>query len=438
MMKRRILMTAAAAMLAVSLLLGGCGSRKADSPAYDGYEESYEDGGAGNGANYNNTEAAYDEASEEDYDVAAEEAYAADEAAGAEEKSATESRKEDGQSTDPGQEQKLVYTCNLTIETLEFQETSDAVRKSITKYDGIIENENTSDSDRYWYRDGNRQQAAKETYMTIRIPSEHYEEFLTDLEGSGGKITQISKSVENITKSYNDQSVLIESLEKQEKRLLAMMDEAETIEDMIAVEARLTEVQTQLNQARTQLSYMDSQVSYSTIYLYIDEVADYSSHDEQSFGEEILEAIGDSWKSFCSALKDLLILFIYILPFLLLLALLIYVLVRLIRWLLKKRKDKKGGNGGSGGRPARKGSLLARTPAAKSDVQQPDRTPAEAPGIKAEEAGNSDENSGAEPVPTEQPAADKAGPADTPEKETAQAARADQDPDPEETGPDGE
>ena len=437
MMKRRILMTAAAAMLAVSLLLGGCGSRKADSPAYDGYEESYEDGGAGNGANYNNTEAAYDEASEEDYDVAAEEAYAADEAAGAEEKSASKSGKEEGQ-TDPGQEQKLVYTCNLTIETLEFQETSDAVRKSITKYDGIIENENTSDSDRYWYRDGNRQQAAKETYMTIRIPSEHYEEFLTDLEGSGGKITQISKSVENITKSYNDQSVLIESLEKQEKRLLAMMDEAETIEDMIAVEARLTEVQTQLNQARTQLSYMDSQVSYSTIYLYIDEVADYSSHDEQSFGEEILEAIGDSWKSFCSALKDLLILFIYILPFLLLLALLIYVLVRLIRWLLKKRKDKKGGNGGSGGRPARKGTLLARTPAAKSDVQQPDRTPAEAPGIKAEEAGNSDENSGAEPVLTEQPAADTAEPADTPEKEAAQAARADQDPDPEETGPDGE
>ena len=437
MMKRRILMTAAAAMLAVSLLLGGCGSRKADSPAYDGYEESYEDGGAGNGANYNNTEAAYDEASEEDYDVAAEEAYAADEAAGAEEKSASKSGKEEGQ-TDPGQEQKLVYTCNLTIETLEFQETSDAVRKSITKYDGIIENENTSDSDRYWYRDGNRQQAAKETYMTIRIPSEHYEEFLTDLEGSGGKITQISKSVENITKSYNDQSVLIESLEKQEKRLLAMMDEAETIEDMIAVEARLTEVQTQLNQARTQLSYMDSQVSYSTIYLYIDEVADYSSHEEQSFGEEILEAIGDSWKSFCSALKDLLILFIYILPFLLLLALLIYVLVRLIRWLLKKRKDKKGGNGGSGGRPARKGTLLARTPAAKSDVQQPDRTPAEAPGIKAEEAGNSDENSGAEPVLTEQPAADTAEPADTSEKEAAQAARADQDPDPEETGPDGE
>ena len=438
MMKRRILMTAAAAMLAVSLLLGGCGSRKADSPAYDGYEESYEDGGAGNGANYNNTEAAYDEASEEDYDVAAEEAYAADEAAGAEEKSATESRKEDGQSTDPGQEQKLVYTCNLTIETLEFQETSDAVRKSIAKYDGIIENENTSDSDRYWYRDGNRQQATKETYMTIRIPSEHYEEFLTDLEGTGGKITQISKSVENITKSYNDQSVLIESLEKQEKRLLAMMDKAETIEDMIAVEARLTEVQTQLNQARTQLSYMDSQVSYSTIYLYIDEVADYSSHEEQSFGEEILEAIGDSWKSFCSALKDLLILFIYMLPFLLLLALIIYVLVRLIRWLLKKRKDKKGGNGGSGGRQARKGTLLARRPAAKSAVQQPDRIPEDSPDIKAEEAGNADENSAAEPVPTEQPAADTAGPADTPEKEAAQAARSDQDPDPEETGPDGE
>ena len=437
MMKKRILMTAAAAVLTASLLLGGCGSQRADSPSYDGYEDPYDGGSAQNGADYSR-EADYDEAAEEEYDVAPEEAYAADEAAGAEEKSAAESRKEEGQDAGSGQEQKLVYTCNMTIETLEFQETSDAVRKSIAKYGGIIENENTSDSDRYWYRDERGQQATKETYMTIRIPSEHYEEFLTDLEGTGGKITQISKSVENITKSYNDQSVLIESLEKQEKRLLAMMDKAETIEDMIAVEARLTEVQTQLNQARTQLSYMDSQVSYSTVYLNIDEVADYSRHEEQSFGEELLEAIGDSWKSFCSALKDLLILFIYMLPFLLLLALLIYILVRLIRWLLKKRKDKKGGNGGSGGRPARKGTLLARRPAAKSPVQQPDRNPAEAPDIKAEETGNSDENSVAEPAPTEQPAADTAESADTPEKEAAQAVRSAQDPAPEETGPDGE
>ena len=326
MIKKRILMTAAAAVLTASLLLGGCGSQRADSPSYDGYEDPYDGGSAQNGADYSR-EADYDEAAEEEYDVAPEEAYAADEAAGAEEKSAAESRKEEGQDAGSGQEQKLVYTCNMTIETLEFQETSDAVRKSIAKYGGIIENENTSDSDRYWYRDERGQQATKETYMTIRIPSEHYEEFLTDLEGTGGKITQISKSVENITKSYNHQSVLIESLEKQEKRLLAMMDKAETIEDMIAVEARLTEVQTQLNQARTQLSYMDSQVSYSTVYLNIDEVADYSRHEEQSFGEELLEAIGDSWKSFCSALKDLLILFIYMLPFLLLLALLIYILV---------------------------------------------------------------------------------------------------------------
>ena len=123
------------------------------------------------------------------------------------------------------------------------------------------------------------------------------------------------------------------------------------------------------------------------------------------------------------------------LPFLLLLALLIYILVRLIRWLLKKRKDKKGGNGG---RPARKGTLLARRPGVKSAVQQPDRNLAEAPDIKAEETGNSDENSVAEPAPTEQPAADTAESADTPEKEAAQAVRSDQDPAPEETGPDGE
>ena len=71
---------------------------------------------------------------------------------------------------------------------------------------------------------------------------------------------------------YNDQSILIESLEKQETRLLEMMDKAETIEDMITIESRLSEVQTQLNQARNTLAGYDTDIDYSTINVQIEEV----------------------------------------------------------------------------------------------------------------------------------------------------------------------
>lgn len=55
-----------------------------------------------------------------------------------------------------------------------------------------------------------------------------------------------------------------------------MLKSADKIEDMITVEARLTEVQTELNKQKTLLSSMDMDVDYSTINLNIEEVLEYS------------------------------------------------------------------------------------------------------------------------------------------------------------------
>ena len=174
--------------------------------------------------------------------------------------------------------------------------------------------------------------------ITVRVPSAKYREFLGLLEGTEGKITNKSEFVQNITKRYNDQSILIESLETQEKRLMEMMDKAETIEDMIAVESRLSEVERQLNSYKTDLSQMDKDVEFSTVYIDLQEVKRYTETVEKTtFREKLGFAFEDAISSFRDFCEGVILFVVRNFPFLIIFAI---IAALIIRWLAKRRAQK--------------------------------------------------------------------------------------------------
>ena len=223
---------------------------------------------------------------------------------------------------------KLVYTGSLNIETLSYEETVSAVRERINAYHGIIEQENAWDNDRSWvYTDGRERSNNRSLSMTVRIPTASFDAFMNDMDGTG-KITSRSQGVDNISRRYNDNSIEIEAVEKQQARLLEMMDAAETVEEMILVEERLSEVQTRLNQKKSYRSSMDTDVEYSTIYLNINEVQKYTPVDNRlhidGFWEKVTETFTYSWTFFVYFLEELTLVLIHLFPFLLVGGLLIY------------------------------------------------------------------------------------------------------------------
>ena len=241
--------------------------------------------------------------------------------------------------TESDTEQKLVYSANLSLQTLSYEETAKGIRDLVKKYKGIIESESESDSNWNWYRSSDSDPKMT-LYLTIRIPTEHYEDFLAGLEGSG-RVVSRNVWVDNITRSYYDQKAVLKGLELQEERLLSMMEKAETIEDMIAVEARLTEVQTQLNQARTKLSGMDFDVAYSTVNLSLEEVTRYVPQEtSSSFLDRLKETCIDAGYTFLGALQSLLFAFIYLLPYAAAL-LILFLIVRFLYRRAKARRQKK-------------------------------------------------------------------------------------------------
>lgn len=240
-------------------------------------------------------------------------------------------------------EQKLIYTADITIQTQTFQDTFNAVKDAITKVGGFVESESTTDSAWNWYySDYRKSNGTLRSYITVRVPSAKYREFLSLIEGTDGKVTSKSEYVQNITKRYNDQSILIESLEKQETRLLEMMDKAETIEDMITIESRLSEVQTQLNQARNTLAGYDTDIDYSTINVQIEEVLQYKSNVvQQTFLERLGNTFSRSWRDFGEFMQDLILAIVYLLPAIIVIVIILVILRPFLKKWGAKRKEKR-------------------------------------------------------------------------------------------------
>ena len=238
--------------------------------------------------------------------------------------------------------QKLVYTCNISMETLFFDETTSAIKDLVKHYGGFIEADTITDNARNWYYDDYYKSYATLTeYVTIRIPSKNYEAFLNGVSEQG-KVTKRSENVENITKNYNDTATLIATLQKEKEMLLEMMDMCTSIDEMITVETRLSAVSKELAVYQRNMDSMNMDVAYSTVTLTINEVVQYSPepYEEPTYLEQVAEAIADSADVFLEFLADFSIAMIYALPFLVLIAIIVFILIKILKAIIKKHANK--------------------------------------------------------------------------------------------------
>ena len=226
--------------------------------------------------------------------------------------------------------QKIVYTGNLSIQTLEYDKSAASIRKKIKDAGGFSEAESESDNDYYWYNYNSGSRNTRYLSITARIPSEKFEEFINSLSGDG-KIMNRSVNAENISQVYANKETYKKSLEKEQERLLEMMDKAETIEDMITVESRLSEVERQLNVYKTDLAQMDKDVEFSTIYIELKEVKRYTEEvNSTTFGEELKYAFEDAINSFRNFCEGIVLFVVRNFPYLIILAVILALIIRAI------------------------------------------------------------------------------------------------------------
>ncbi len=234
---------------------------------------------------------------------------------------------------------KLIRNANMDVETEEFDTLIVTVEERVKSLGGYMENYQTSKNSKY-YGGGISNRWAS---MTIRIPAVSYEQFVNEVSAVSNVLNR-NESVQDVTLQYVDLESHKKVLLTEQERLLELLEKAENIEDIIAIESRLSEVRYQIESMESQLRTYDNMVDYSTIYLSVNEVTQLTPVQEQSVGEKIGTGFVKSCKTLGTGLLNLFIGIIVASPFLILVAVIIVVTLVIIKLCVKIKNRKKKKN----------------------------------------------------------------------------------------------
>ena len=227
---------------------------------------------------------------------------------------------------------KLIQTATMQIETENLDAVLGQIDSRIAQLGGYVENSNVQNGSAY---SSKRYRSAS---LTIRIPAEDLDAFI-DQVGEISNIVSSQKKVEDVTLTYVATESRMKALQAEEERLLELMIKAETLNDLLTVEKRLTEVRTELEQVTSALRVFDNQVDYATIQLSISEVKEFTDTTEpETIWERISIGFLTSLKGVGDFFVELFVFVVVSIPYFVIIAVIPVVIILIIRHNKRKKK----------------------------------------------------------------------------------------------------
>ena len=179
-------------------------------------------------------------------------------------------------------DRKLIYTTQISIETLEYETFMSKLKALVTENGAYIET--SSENGISYDSDGLRYAT-----LTVRVPSDHRLVFESGVNALGN-VTSTQQSVQDITLQYVDNESRIDALKTEESRLIELLKTAKKVEDIITIENRLSDVRYELESYESTKRTYDNSVDYSTVTISVNEVKRESSSVPKNFWERLSEA----------------------------------------------------------------------------------------------------------------------------------------------------
>jgi hypothetical protein len=226
-----------------------------------------------------------------------------------------------------GYDRKLIKTVYLTAESQNYNELLTALDAKIAELGGYVENMEMNNSGRRYCS------------MIIRIPVQWLDQFVDHVEESAN-VTNATESALDVTLEYVDTEAKVKALETEQARLLELLAKAESLDDILAIEARLSDVTYELERYASHLKGLENRVSYATVHLSLREVEVLTPKEDPTVGQRISTGFVDSVTDLWDDIVDLFVFICVESPNILVFALLLFCLFRLA-FALEKRYKKK-------------------------------------------------------------------------------------------------
>ena len=333
-LQRQVLATIVAVMLATALLLSaGCTSGQSASTGVTTI------GSAGQSAGGSTGSAPDAALSSADAAKSAAEPNAATPAQ-------TDSSARSSEAAATGAARMVVRTVSMRLKVDDVDKTARRVATLANASQGYVESMQVStDSGGPVYApmtqatDGSQSQGSTALggYVTVRIPARSLEKFRADVAGLG-KVVYESTDSQDVTAQHADLKARLKNLEATETGLRRLFDKAKTVNEMLAIQNQLTQVQGEIESLTAQIKVVEDQAAMSTVTV-------------QLVGpESVVTPAGDDWgfttavrtavRAFVGTINVLIVALGATLPLIVIVALVVILIVWLVRRSGRKRLAK--------------------------------------------------------------------------------------------------
>lgn len=234
----------------------------------------------------------------------------------------------------PKDSRKLIKNVSADVETEQFDDFMAQIESKTKALGGYIESNYTYNGRNY------HDQELKNANLVIRIPAANLDEFMSNVAEKSNVINK-NETVRDVTLQYVDLETHKKTLKAEQNRLLEMMNQTESIEEMIMIESRLSEVSYELESQEEQIRALDNQINYSTISLDVNEVKKYTPAKEQSFWQKIGDGFSENFVDVVNGIVAFIIWFITSIPHLVVWGLIILGIVKCISKTIADYKERK-------------------------------------------------------------------------------------------------
>lgn len=219
---------------------------------------------------------------------------------------------------------KIIKNGSYGFDVRSIDEFLGKLKTAVNDYGGYVANEQTENYSEW-----------RNCNITVNVPSDKLDKFCVEIEKLG-TVTSKNISATDITDSYIDTQSRITALETEQKTLLGLLEKAETLQDTIQIQDRLTEVRSELERYKSTLKAMDGQIEYAEVTICANEEKR-TIQSDGSFFSQVREKFLTSIYNIADFFTELSINFLGAIPYLAILAVIAVIVIIII----KKKKGKK-------------------------------------------------------------------------------------------------
>lgn len=184
----------------------------------------------------------------------------------------------------PAVGRELIRTGTLEIRARDHVEAVERTREWTRALGGTVTGE---ESARYATR--------VETRLTLRVPAARFDTLMTVLAATSGDVERRAVRVDDVTRPVADTEARLRVRRAAEARLVELLDDAERVEDVLAIQTRLDAVREEIESAEAQLRALRTDVALSTVHATIYQASAAGVAPGERWGRRAARALGAGW-----------------------------------------------------------------------------------------------------------------------------------------------